>query len=41
MKVNLFIIIFMEKVYIDGEMVDNIMETGEMIKWLVKAVLHG
>jgi len=41
MKVNSIIIIFMEKVYIDGVMVDNILETGEMIKWLEKVTLLG
>jgi len=41
MKVNSIIIIFMEKVYIGGVMVDNILETGEMIKWLEKVTLLG
>ena len=41
MKVNSIIITFMEKVYIDGVMVDNILETGEMIKWLEKVTLLG
>jgi len=41
MMVNSFIIIYMEKVYIDGVMVDNILEIGEMIKWLEKVTLLG
>ena len=41
MKVNSIIIIFMENVYIGGVMADNILETGEMIKWLEKVTLLG
>ena len=41
MKENLIIIIFMEKEYINGEMVDNIVVNGKMIRWKEKVILHG
>lgn len=41
MKENLIIIIFMEKEYINGEMVDNIAVSGKMIRWKEKVISHG
>ena len=36
MKVNFFIIIYTAKEFIDGVMVDSILEIGKMIKEMVK-----
>ena len=40
-KENLIIIIFMEKEYINGEMEDNIVENGKMIRWKEKVISLG
>ena len=39
--VNLFKIISMEKECTNGQMEDNMMETGKKIKWMEKEFLHG
>lgn len=41
MKVNFFIIIYTAKEFIDGVMVDSILEIGKMIKWQEKGILPG
>lgn len=38
---SLYIIIFMVKVYIVGQMVESIQEIGKIIKWMVKVFSLG